>query len=185
MHRLLICLIMSQIVLVLGLVHQVRAADPVDFGRQVRPILSQYCFQCHGPDARARQAELRLDVATGPFARTDSKVIVPGQPAHSELIKRVLSTDVEQQMPPPETKMQLSSQQKEVLRQWVQQGAHYQQHWSFVPPSRPSLPTTRTTGWARNSIDAFVLARLEKGRLQPQPQGCIPGYGIYLLISIL
>ena len=170
MNRLLIRLMMGQIVLVLGLVYQVRAADPVDFGRQVRPILSQYCFQCHGPDARARQAELRLDIATGPFARADSKVIVPGQPARSELIKRVLSTDVEQQMPPPEIKMQLSSQQKEVLRQWVQQGAHYQQHWSFVMPSRPFLPATSTTGWVRNSIDAFVLARLEKEKMLPQPQ---------------
>ena len=164
MNRLLIRLMIAKIVLV-GLVYQVRAADPVDFGRQVRPILSQYCSNVMDrmPGHGRQNCDWMLPQGHLP------KVIVPGHPDRSELIKRV-STDVEQQMPPPEIKVQLSKQQKEVLRQWVQQGADYQQHWSFVPPSRPSLPTTRTIDWARNSIDAFVLARLEKERLQPQSQ---------------
>ena len=144
------------------------AADPVDFGRQVRPILSQYCFQCHGPDAKARQAELRLDVPTGPFTDTAAKIVVRGQPADSELFKRIMTTDQAERMPPLKTKMNLSAEQKEILKQWIRQGADYEQHWSFVAPTRPSLPAIKASSWPRNAIDSFVLSRLEKEGWQPQ-----------------
>nr|MCS5573434.1 hypothetical protein [Pseudomonadales bacterium] len=91
--------VVMRILLLVAVATQVTAAEPVDFGRQVRPILSQYCFQCHGPDAKARQAELRLDVPTGPFANAEAKVIVRGQPAQSELFKRIMAVDPEQRMP--------------------------------------------------------------------------------------
>ena len=150
-NRLLIRLIVGKVVLVLVLVNQANAADPVDFGRQVRPILSQYCFQCHGPDAKARQAELRLDLPAGPFADTEAKIVVRGQPAESELFKRIMATDQAERMPPLKTKMNLSAEQKEILKQWIRQGADYQQHWSFVVPTRPSLPAIKASSWPRNT----------------------------------
>ena len=161
--------IVMRIWLLVAVATQVAAAEPVDFGRQVRPILSQYCFQCHGPDANARQAELRLDVPTGPFANAEAKVIVRGQPVQSELFKRIMAVDPEQRMPPLKTKMSLSAKQKEILGQWIQQGANYQQHWSFVVPARPALPSVKTVRWPQNAIDSFILSRLEKAGLQPQP----------------
>ncbi|MFP6602842.1 MAG: PSD1 and planctomycete cytochrome C domain-containing protein [Pirellulaceae bacterium] len=161
--------VVMRIWLLVAVATQVTAAEPVDFGRQVRPILSQYCFQCHGPDANARQAELRLDVPTGPFANAEAKVIVRGQPAQSELFKRIMAVDPEQRMPPLKTKMSLSAKQKEILGQWIQQGANYQQHWSFVVPVRPALPPVKTVQWPQNAIDSFILSRLEQAGLQPQP----------------
>ena len=158
------------LVLLVVLVHEARAADRVDFGRQVRPILSQYCFQCHGPDAKARQADLRLDVPAGLFSNPAAKIVVRGKPAESQLIQRIMTADSTERMPPRETKMKLTLEQKEILRQWIAQGADYQQHWSFVAPTRPVVPSAKTSIWPRTEIDSFVLAKLEKEGLQPQPE---------------
>ena len=160
--------IVMKVWLLVAVATQLTAAEPVDFGRQVRPILSQYCFQCHGPDAKARQAELRLDVPAGLFANAEAKIVVRGQPAQSELFKRIMATDQAERMPPRKTKMNLSAEQKEILKQWIQQGADYQQHWSFVVPTRPPLPAIKASFWPRNAMDSFILARLEKEGWQPQ-----------------
>ncbi|MBI2950428.1 MAG: DUF1549 domain-containing protein, partial [Verrucomicrobia bacterium] len=147
-------------------------ADAPDFLRDVRPILSSHCFKCHGPDEKARKARLRLDVREGPLqpAKSGAPAIVPGKPTDSELIKRISSSDEDEVMPPPSTKNPLSASQKEMLRRWIAAGAEYKPHWAFAPPKQVSLPKVNHTGWPRNAIDFFVLARLESEGLRPSPQ---------------
>ncbi|MDB5386685.1 MAG: hypothetical protein JWM11_2331 [Planctomycetaceae bacterium] len=157
-------------ILVAMLASHCDAADPaaVDFNRDVRPILAGYCFKCHGPDSANRQAKLRLDVRDSALAKTDSgiRAIVPGNPQESELARRILSNDPEEQMPPRASKP-LSDAQKQTLLRWVTAGAEYQPHWAFMAP-RQSQPTViRDSGWPRNPIDRFVLARLEAKGLRP------------------
>ena len=138
-----------------------RAADPpVDFGRDVLPILSDYCFHCHGPDPKARKAKLRLDDRESAFARG---VIAPGKPAESELVSRVASTDPDTVMPPPEVKRSPSKAQVETLRRWVAEGAPWGKHWSFEAMGKPAVPA------GANPIDHFVRARLKAEGLTPAP----------------
>ncbi|MDO8541285.1 MAG: DUF1553 domain-containing protein [Opitutaceae bacterium] len=140
---------------------------PIDFNRQVKPILSENCFKCHGPDESAREARLRLDwreVATQP-AKSGEIAIVPGHPERSELVLRI--TDEHDAMPPSETGKKLTPDQIETLRQWISEGANYAPHWSFIPPSKPALPVIADAKWPRNAIDHFVLARLDAERLAP------------------
>ncbi|HUY92266.1 MAG TPA: DUF1553 domain-containing protein [Pirellulales bacterium] len=144
-----------------------RAAEPLEYNRDIRPILSENCFACHGPDSAARKADLRLDQRE---AAIDSGAFTPGKADESELIRRILSTDPDEQMPPPATKKQLTAEQKETLRQWLAAGAEYQPHWSFIAPVRPPLPQVRNSAWVRNPIDNFVLAKLERHGLQPAPE---------------
>jgi hypothetical protein len=146
------------------------AAEP-DFNSEIRPILSQNCFKCHGMDDKARKGSLRLDVrdvATKP-AKSGETAIVPGQPDKSELIKRVFSTDDEEMMPPKSTKVELSAAQKEKLKDWIAAGAKYDAHWAFVAPKQPPVPQSKF-GAGKNPIDAFVLSRLEKENLKPSPE---------------
>jgi hypothetical protein len=144
------------------------AADrTVEYNRDIRPILVQSCYACHGPDSASRQADLRLDQRD---VAVESGAIVPGEPDTSELIRRVLSTDEYEIMPPPEHPHPLTAEQKELLRRWVAAGADYQPHWSFITPRRPPLPTVHNADWVRNPIDAFVLAGLEEHGLQPAPE---------------
>jgi hypothetical protein len=145
----------------------VLAAD-VDFARDVLPILSDNCFQCHGPDAQTRQADLRLDLKEVAL-RAESPVIVPGESANSELIRR-LSADEDERMPPPSTKKRLSVAQIDVLRRWIDQGARWGKHWSYEPVRRPALPAVQAAAWPRNPIDVFILARLEREGLSPSPE---------------
>src|SRR5262245_37765081 len=113
----------------------------LDFNRDVRPILSDNCFACHGFDEKARQADLRLDVAESAYAKHDSGMpIVPGDLAKSEAWRRITSTDESEQMPPPDSHKSLSAAQKETLRRWIEQGAVYAKHWSFIPPVKAELP---------------------------------------------
>jgi hypothetical protein len=140
----------------------------IDFNKQVRPILSDNCFACHGPDDRKRKAKLRLDTKEGAFGRKG--VIVPGKSAESELIARITSDDADTHMPPPKSGKRLTPEQVELLRQWVDAGAPWSEHWAFVAPRRPRLPTVTDKGWVRNPIDAFVLARLERAGLRPSPE---------------
>ncbi len=144
----------------------------VRYGRDIRPILSDRCFQCHGPDAGKRQADLRLDVPESAAAdRGGYAAIVPGDPARSELWRRVTSADPDETMPRPEAgKRPLSAREKDLVRRWIEEGAVYEPHWSFVPPQRAALPEVRRAGWCRTPIDRFVLARLEREGVEPSPE---------------
>ena len=135
----------------------VRAEEKVDFSRDVRPILSQYCFKCHGADDKARKAKLRLDVRDAAIAKG---AIVPGKADESELVKRVLTDDQEEVMPPPATKQTLTKEQKEILKRWVAEGAEYRPHWAFQAPVKPVLPEVKEKKWGKNPIDQ----RLCRGR---------------------
>ncbi|MBX3406622.1 MAG: PSD1 domain-containing protein [Phycisphaeraceae bacterium] len=146
--------------------------EPVRYARDIRRLLSDRCFQCHGPDAAARQADLRLDDPASAYAaRPDGAAIVPGNPNASELWKRITTTDPVLAMPPPEAnKRPLSDDEKAQIRAWIEQGAEYEPHWSFVPPSRPALPTVRNTAWPRDRIDRLVLANMESRGVAPSPE---------------
>jgi hypothetical protein len=148
-------------------------AGKVDFNREVRPILSRYCFACHGPDDKARKGKLRLDVREGILGKSrlvDDAIVTPGKPEHSELITRIFLDDPTEVMPPPRTKKHLSEAEKQILKRWVAQGAEYTQHWAFVAPRPAPLPVVREACWPRNPIDVFVLARLEEKGLRPSPE---------------
>jgi hypothetical protein len=136
----------------------------VSFDRDIRPLLSDRCFQCHGGDAAERKADLRLDLAASALAaRKGGPAIVPGMPDESGVWKHISSTDPVEVMPPPDSnKRTLSRAEQELVRQWIEQGAAYEDHWSFVPPVRPPEPTPKNESWARNDIDRFILARLER-----------------------
>jgi hypothetical protein len=149
------------------------AAEQVDFDRDIRPILSNTCFTCHGPDANKRATDLRFDVESSLFAERDEPVIVRGQPAASALIQRIVSGDPDIKMPPPDQKQQLSAEQIELLKRWVAQGAPYSGHWSFQKINRPDLPALKNTpspNWPANEIDHFILARLQREGLTPSPR---------------
>jgi mono/diheme cytochrome c family protein len=140
-------------------------AQTVDFNRDVRPILSEHCFACHGPDEKTRKAKLRLDTKDGALAFA----VVPGKPEKSELFARVTTDDEAELMPPPRTGKKLTAAQVETLKKWIAGGAKWGDHWAFVRPARPDAPRTRER-WGRNPIDAFVLARLERENLTPSPE---------------
>lgn len=142
----------------------VRADDAIGYNRFIRPILSDNCFACHGPDSAARKADLRLDRRE---AAVESGAIVPGDPEASELVTRIGSDDAEQLMPPSTTHKTLTKQQKELLARWIAAGAKYEPHWSFIAPVRPQLPEVQDKTWPRNAIDYFILARLEAEGLRP------------------
>ncbi len=147
-------------------------AQDVDFNRDVRPLLSNRCFKCHGPDEEKREAGLRLDVRDAAITELDSgtRAIVAGHPADSELIARITSDDPDLVMPPPHLKTSLSEDEQQILTAWIEQGAPYAPHWAFVPPVRPPLPEVDRQGWARTPIDRFVLARLEAEGLEPSAE---------------
>ncbi|MAT69836.1 MAG: hypothetical protein CMJ58_09965 [Planctomycetaceae bacterium] len=142
----------------------VTTAEPLSYNADVRPILSDACFSCHGPDSASRQADLRLDQRE---SAVELSAIVPGAVDESELLRRINSTDEFEVMPPPETKKTLTAQQKETLERWIAEGAEYEPHWSLIPPTRPALPSVPDESWVRNPIDRFVAARLAAESLQP------------------
>jgi mono/diheme cytochrome c family protein len=148
-----------------------KSAPPVDYNRDVRPILSKSCFVCHGSDDGHRAAGLRLDVAEDATKPRGSRppAIVPGSPAKSLLLARVGLADHAGRMPPPANGARLTARQVATLRAWIAQGAKYQQHWAFVAPRRPAAPAVQPAAWCRNPIDNFVLARLRKEGLKPSP----------------
>jgi hypothetical protein len=148
-------------------------APRVEFNRDVRPILSDTCFKCHGPDKEAREAELRLDVrgeAVRPLGEDGRVPIVPGDRAASEAWRRIIAADPDERMPPDYSHLVLTAEQKETIGRWIDQGAEYQGHWSFAPVKEPPLPGVKKQGWVRNGIDAFVLARLEGEGLTPSAE---------------
>jgi hypothetical protein len=146
---------------------------PVDFNRDVRPILADRCFGCHGPDEAKRKAGLRLDTAEGAAAALKSghRAIVPGKVDESEAAARIRSADPDEVMPPPELKRPLTDAEKDVLRRWIEQGAEYRPHWAFVAPVAPAIPSPGLTNdWARDPIDSLVRARIEAAGLAPEPE---------------
>jgi hypothetical protein len=146
-------------------------AAPIDYARDVLPILSDTCYHCHGPDEPARKAGLRLDTKDGALRVKDGvAAIVPGDAAASELVKRITSADPDEVMPPPDDIRKLTPGQVETLKRWVEQGAAWGTHWAFVAPKPVEAPKTNRADWARNPVDAFVLARLEQEKLAPAPE---------------
>ncbi|HEY2253460.1 MAG TPA: c-type cytochrome domain-containing protein, partial [Planctomycetaceae bacterium] len=146
-----------------------RADDArVEFNRQIRPLLADRCFRCHGPDARQRKGDLRLDTAEGATAKWDgAAAIIPRDPQASELLRRISADDETERMPPPGAGKALTPDEIQLLRRWIEQGAEYQPLWSFIPPTRPALPPVNDSTWAANEIDRFVLARLESQKIKP------------------
>ena len=143
--------------------------DRVEFDRDVRPILSDRCFVCHGPDSQRREAELRLDTRDGLFSKLDDGLdaIRPGDLEHSAVYQRISSADVDERMPPADSKLVLSPREIEIIQRWIAQGAVWKQHWSFQPVEPVAVPEVRDSQWPRNPIDRFVLARLEREGLRP------------------
>lgn len=158
----------------LSLVAQPRTDDGRNsprFNQDIRPILSENCFKCHGPDEAARKARLRLDVRDEALkpAKSDLIPIVPGSPEKSELIARITASDTDDLMPPPKSGKKLTPDQIEKLRRWIAGGAPYAKHWSYEKPVRPGLPEVKNKKWPRNPVDRFILARLEREKLRPSP----------------
>ena len=151
-----------------------RAASPIDFNRDVRPILSDNCFACHGPDSAKIKGGLRLDRRADALqgGESDGPAVVPGQPEASALLHRVLTTEADDVMPPKEAaKPRLTDAQVATLRQWITEGAGYSEHWAFTSPVTPTVPVKQTlSGQTASPIDAFILSRLEAEGLTPSPE---------------
>jgi mono/diheme cytochrome c family protein len=174
MHKPSAYLISASIALTLVLVDRTIAADAamkVDFSRDIRPLLSDRCFQCHGPDEKNRRAAFRLDQEKSALGTAESgeHPIVRGKPEASELIRRITAPAADERMPPLDSNKTLSKNEIELLRRWIKEGAEWKQHWAFVRPVRPAEPSVKDASSARNSIDRFVLARLEAEGLKPSP----------------
>ena len=149
----------------------VAAADKVDFQREIRPLLADKCFSCHGRDAEHREGALRLDERDAALKGGDSgeRAIAPAHPEKSELVRRILSVDDDERMPPPRSKKELTTAEKALLQRWIAEGAEYQTHWAFAAPVRPAAPHVKDAAWPKNEIDRFILARLENEGLRPSP----------------
>ncbi len=144
----------------------------VDFNLHVKPILSDRCFACHGPDNNKREAELRLDTEEGAFSalkESEGHAFVAGKPQQSVAFQRISSSDLEMMMPPPESNLKLTDYEIEVIEKWIEQGAEWKKHWAFIPPEKAALPKVKKEDWTNNPIDHFVLAKLESEGLQPAP----------------
>jgi mono/diheme cytochrome c family protein len=146
-----------------------KGAGKLEYNRDIRPILAENCFACHGPDSAARKAKLRLDVREEAI---QAGAVTPGSPEKSALIERIFSEDANDRMPPVKSRKSLTAAQKALLKKWIAEGAEYQPHWAYIPPQRPTPPQPQGTGrnWVRNPIDQFVLAELEKRGLRPAPE---------------
>src|SRR5215207_9499536 len=132
----------------------------VQYNRDVRPILADACFRCHGFDKNKREADRRLDTREGALAENDNvRAIVPGKLDDSDAHVRIHSTDKDEMMPPPKANRQLSAREKQIIDRWIEQGAEYEQHYAYIPLSRPTVPEVKEPGFTRNAIDQFVLAR--------------------------
>src|SRR5436305_10125118 len=155
----------TALLLILLLARTLPAADSVpgkvDFNRDIRPILSNTCAKCHGPDEKERKGGtdgLRLDVRADAIADLGGyAAIVPGHAEKSAVVKRIISTDIDEKMPPPDSGKKLTPREIELLKRWIEQGAEYAQHWSYVKPMRPALPSVKQADWPRNEIDYFIL----------------------------
>ncbi len=149
----------------------VATAGAVAFNRDIRPILSDNCFACHGPDSAKRKAKLRLDTREGLFAGRDGKAIVkPGHPDQSDLARRIATADEDDLMPPPKSGKSLTKSQIALLQRWIAEGASWEAHWAYQAVRRPAVPEVKQPGWPKDEIDGFILARIEKEGLAPSPE---------------
>ncbi|MBK8921116.1 MAG: PSD1 domain-containing protein [Saprospirales bacterium] len=150
----------------------------VDFNWHIRPILSDRCFTCHGPDEKKRQAGLRLDTKTGALAPLDSLetrfAIVPGRPEKSELVRRIHAAHPDTVMPPSDSHLTLTDFEKKLLVRWIEQGAPWSVHWAYIPPKRPAVPQLRRSGWGQYAVDAFILEKMQEHGLSPAPEADRP-----------
>ncbi|HXY35216.1 MAG TPA: DUF1549 domain-containing protein, partial [Planctomycetaceae bacterium] len=150
---------------------RVVADDEIVFSRDIRPILSQNCFDCHGPDDKQRKAELRLDTKDGLFSELGGQIsFVPFKPAKSEALRRMASDDADERMPPAKTGKRVSAAQLDLIRRWIASGAKWSEHWSYSPPVRPAAPRTASAYHVRNAIDSFIAQRLEREKLRQAPE---------------
>src|SRR5882724_10970749 len=145
---------------------QAAETNQIRFNRDIRPLLSENCYACHGPDKNQRKAKLRLDVRD---VALEKEVIVPGHPEKSKLVEHIFSNDPDEVMPPPKTQKTLTEAQKELLKRWITSGAEYEPHWAYIVLRRPAIPPGQNRPWVRNPIDAFVLRMLEQKNIQPSP----------------
>lgn len=144
---------------------------PIDFNRDIRPILSNNCFECHGFDQNTRKAKLRLDTPEGATESRDPfPAITPGDPSKSAVWHRITSKDEDEVMPPPSSHKTLTPEQVNTIRRWIEQGAEYQGHWAFEKPVKPELPKVKNKRWVKNEIDHFIAAKLEEHNLKPEPE---------------
>lgn len=152
-------------------VTKIAAPKPVDFVRDIQPLLSKNCYACHGPDAGQRKADLRLDARVDAIAKRGSRAgaIVPGHPEQSSLLQRVMDPVAARRMPPPGSGPALTPEQTAKIAAWIKQGAEYRVHWAFLPPKQSPLPKVKDASWPRNAMDRFVLAKLEANGLKPSP----------------
>jgi Planctomycete cytochrome C/Protein of unknown function (DUF1549) len=144
----------------------------IDFNRDIRPILADKCWSCHGPDAAAKKIKLRLDSEEAATADLGGgrRAIVPGAVERSQLARRIAASDEAMRMPPVDSGRSLSRAEIDLLLEWIKQGAKWRKHWSFIAPERPSLPRIKNRDWPKNAIDYFVLERLEREGLRPAPE---------------
>ena len=142
----------------------------VDFTREVRPILSETCFQCHGPDKKKRKAKLRLDLPEGAAADLGGyQAVVPGKPGESELVARITTKDEDDHMPPQKSGKKLDPKQIEILKQWIAEGGEYEAHWAYRPIEKSAPPKVEKTNFVRNEIDLFVWADAQAAGFKPSP----------------
>ena len=159
-----------------GVEHSASTAlpDVVSYNFDIRPILSDKCLACHGPDANKREAGLRLDIAENAYAalkeHPTAHALVPGKPESSEVFLRISSTDTAQVMPPVSSNLKLSGREVKLIEKWIKQGASYQKHWAFVAPQKPALPSVKQTDWPKNEIDYFILQKQEQQGLTPNEE---------------
>src|SRR5215469_2974569 len=165
--RLYLLMVASVAVCCGGMVRADVGAGRLGYNRDVRPILSDNCFACHGPDKNKRKGKFRLDDRDSALQK---EVFVPGKADESELVKRINSKDPKEVMPPPESHKKLSEGQKEALRKWIDLGAHYEPHWAYIVPTRPKAPDVADESRVRNPIDAFVVHSLEEKGIAPSPE---------------
>ena len=165
------CVSFVLLLLVLAIVLQPAYAEKLQFDRDIRPILSDKCYACHGPDPAVRQANLRLDTKEGAFsAPSGYPIIVPGEPENSELVLRITHENIDQRMPPQISNRQPTQEQIDTLIQWIAEGAEWEEHWVYNLPKRVEPPTVGDTAWVRNPIDAFILGRLAAEGLTPSAE---------------
>lgn len=168
--------------ILLALSAKAAAAGRVDYNSQVRPLLSDRCYTCHGPDDKARKKKLRLDTREGMFKElADGRAVVRvGDTNRSELVRRILTADDDDVMPPADSKLKLSAVERDLLQRWVAEGADFKAHWSLIPVEKVVPPSPHDTKWGRNPIDAFILARLEteknsRPHRKPRAKPCCAG----------
>ncbi|MAD24014.1 MAG: hypothetical protein CMO44_07565 [Verrucomicrobiales bacterium] len=171
LRSLCICIVVAGLFFVRGNCFTAGILKTIEFNRDIRPILSDKCFSCHGPDANHRKADLRFDILQGGLVDLGGyAAIVPGEPEQSELIKRIHTSKSNELMPPPKSGKQLTATEKQLLHDWISQGAKYEKHWAYAQLKRPTVPASKKFSWSNGVIDRFVLARLERENIFISPE---------------